>query len=271
VRRLVRDTCYVALGPADRIAQASNPAFDAATFEIWGALLNGGAVVGVPREVLLAPAALERLIADEGITTLFVTTALFHQYARERPGALAGLGCVLFGGEACNPRLVRAVLEAGPPRRLLPAAWVELAALPITANGKLDRAALPAPEDANGAAGAGGAPRSFLEQVAMEIWAEVLGVARIGREAGFFELGGHSLAAMQAAARAQDRLGLEVSARSLFDATTLAGWAEHLAAQQLAQTDPEILAAVLAELEASRGSATHQPEGNRPWTTSSDG
>ena len=104
---------------------------------------------------------------------------------------------------------------------------------------------------------AGGAPRSFLEQVAMEIWAEVLGVARIGRDAGFAELGGHSLAAMQAAARAQDRLGLEVSARSLFDATTLAGWAEHLAALQLAQTDPEILAAVLAELEASRGSTTH--------------
>ena len=119
VRRLVRNTRYVALGPADRIAQASNPAFDAATFEIWGALLSGGAVVGVPREVLLAPAAFERLAADEGITTLFMTTALFHQYARERPGAFAGLGCVLFGGEACNPRLVRAVLEAGPPRRLL--------------------------------------------------------------------------------------------------------------------------------------------------------
>jgi amino acid adenylation domain-containing protein/non-ribosomal peptide synthase protein (TIGR01720 family) len=119
VVRLVRNTDYVRLTPSDRVAQASSAAFDAATFEIWGALLNGAALVGVSRDAALAPAALEGAIRASGITTLFLTTALFNQVARELPGAFASLRYLLFGGEAVDPAAVRRVLRAGGPRHLL--------------------------------------------------------------------------------------------------------------------------------------------------------
>ncbi|HEX4963095.1 MAG TPA: non-ribosomal peptide synthase/polyketide synthase, partial [Thermoanaerobaculia bacterium] len=117
--RLLFETDYVALGPGERIAHVSNVSFDAATFEIWGALLHGGTVVGIEREVTLSPQAFTAEIKRRGVTSLFVTTALFNQLAREAPEGLAGLRNLLFGGEACDPRLVREVLEKGAPERLL--------------------------------------------------------------------------------------------------------------------------------------------------------
>jgi len=110
VVRLVLGTNYVALRSDDRIAQAANASFDAATFEIWGALLNGARLVGVSKETVLSPRDLARTIRDEGITTLFVTTALFNQTAQQLPAAFAPLRHLLFGGEACDPRSVREVL-----------------------------------------------------------------------------------------------------------------------------------------------------------------
>ncbi len=119
VHRLVRHTDYVRLRPGDRVAQVANPAFDAATFEIWGALLNGGCLVFLPQSVLLSPPDLARALAQERVSTMFLTSALFHQVARQAPRAFAPLRELLFGGEAADPRLVRAVLAAGPPARLL--------------------------------------------------------------------------------------------------------------------------------------------------------
>jgi amino acid adenylation domain-containing protein len=119
VVRLVRGTDFVALEADDRVAQLSNLSFDAATFEIWGALLNGATLVGVPREVALAPAQLARALGEGGITAAFLTTALFNQIAAELPAAFATLRHLLFGGEAVDPGAVRRVLAAGAPRRLL--------------------------------------------------------------------------------------------------------------------------------------------------------
>ncbi|MEM7051547.1 MAG: amino acid adenylation domain-containing protein [Acidobacteriota bacterium] len=119
VVRLVRDTDYVTLGAADRIAQVSNLSFDAATFEVWGALLNGARLVIVSRGDSLSPADLMARFAATGVNTAFLTTALFHQIAYHDPAAFRGLDQVLFGGETCDPERVRAVLAAGPPRRLL--------------------------------------------------------------------------------------------------------------------------------------------------------
>jgi amino acid adenylation domain-containing protein len=119
ISRLVLGTDYLQLGPADRVAQAATASFDAATFEIWGPLLNGGCVVGIPKETALDPAALEEALRRFEVTALFVTTALFHQVARDRPAAFSTLDALLFGGEAIDPRRVREVLAAGPPRRLL--------------------------------------------------------------------------------------------------------------------------------------------------------
>jgi amino acid adenylation domain-containing protein len=119
VVRLVVDTDYVDLGPSDRIAQASNASFDAATFEIWGALLNGGTIVGFSKDVALSAVEFATALRDRGITTLFLTTALFNQMAREAPWGFGNLRTMLFGGEAVDPACVREVLEKGRPGRLL--------------------------------------------------------------------------------------------------------------------------------------------------------
>jgi len=119
VARLVCNADYVRIGPSDCVAQASNASFDAATFEIWGALLNGARLAIVTTETLLSPAALERQIAEDGIRTMFVTTALFNEHAANAPDTFAGLRDLLFGGEAVDPEAVSRVLRARRPQRLL--------------------------------------------------------------------------------------------------------------------------------------------------------
>ena len=119
VVRLVHEPDYVRLDAATRIAQVSNPAFDAATFEIWGALLNGGCVVVLEREATLSPPDFAAALRERKVDTLFLTTALFNRVAHERPGAFAPLRQLLFGGEAVDVEAVSRVLEAGAPERLL--------------------------------------------------------------------------------------------------------------------------------------------------------
>ncbi|HYG35059.1 MAG TPA: amino acid adenylation domain-containing protein, partial [Clostridia bacterium] len=118
VIRLVINTNYIQLDATDRVAQVSNISFDAATFEIWGALLNGGQVIGITRDVSLSPEAFASELREQGITALFLTTALFNQLASEVPGAFATLRTVMTGGESHDPKWMRAVLKNGPPQRL---------------------------------------------------------------------------------------------------------------------------------------------------------
>jgi amino acid adenylation domain-containing protein/non-ribosomal peptide synthase protein (TIGR01720 family) len=117
--RLVRDTNYIGLRNDDRMAMASNFAFDAATFEIWGALLNGARLVAVQRDVALSPERLARLLRERDVTTLFLTTALFNQIVRDLPGAFSSLRHLLFGGEAVDVDVVRLLCANGSPSRLL--------------------------------------------------------------------------------------------------------------------------------------------------------
>lgn len=119
VLRTVCDTNYIEIGQADRVAQASNASFDAATFEIWGALLNGATLVIAPSDLLLEPDRLAERVRTLGLTTLFVTTAVLNQAAARAPRAFAGLRCLLFGGEAAGAGAVRRVLREGPPQRLM--------------------------------------------------------------------------------------------------------------------------------------------------------
>jgi amino acid adenylation domain-containing protein len=118
IARLVLETDYVTLGPDDRIAQAASSTFDAATFEIWGALLTGASVVGVPKDTALSPHHFAELLRSEKITTLFLTTALFNGIIRELPSAFKTLSTVLFGGEAVDPQVVIEALREGPTRLL---------------------------------------------------------------------------------------------------------------------------------------------------------
>jgi amino acid adenylation domain-containing protein len=119
VARTVCNTNYIKLETQDRVAQASNSSFDAATFEIWGALLHGATLVIIPKEVLISPGHLAMQIRELEISVMFLPTALFNQVAGEVPGAFGSLRYLLFGGEAVDPRSVREVLKADPPQRLL--------------------------------------------------------------------------------------------------------------------------------------------------------
>jgi len=114
VNRLVLNTNYIKIEPTDKIAQASNASFDAATFEIWGALLNGAQLVGISTNITLSPHDLALELRQEGITVLFLTTALFQQIARVLPQAFNSLRCLLFGGEAVDMRWVKKVLKQAP-------------------------------------------------------------------------------------------------------------------------------------------------------------
>ena len=119
VNRLVLNTNYVQLTAKDKIAQVSNASFDATTFEIWGALLNGGCIVGVVRNISLSPQDFTNFLQKKQITVLFITTALFNQIASIVPNAFASLRYLLFGGEAVDPKWVREILKSGAPENLL--------------------------------------------------------------------------------------------------------------------------------------------------------
>ncbi len=118
VVRLVVNTDYVSLEASDVVAQVSNCSFDAATWEIWGALLNGGRLVIFP-EALLAPQEFAAVLRSQGITAMFITTALFNQFAAECPAAFATVKHLLVGGEAMDSKWVAEVFKHGAPHRFL--------------------------------------------------------------------------------------------------------------------------------------------------------
>jgi amino acid adenylation domain-containing protein len=111
--RLVCDTNYVHLGPGDVVAQAASLSFDAATFEIWGALANGATLVGIQRDDVLSDLGAE--LRANAVDVLFLTTSLAKQLATEAPHTFASLRCLIFGGEQADARMVAALLAEGGP------------------------------------------------------------------------------------------------------------------------------------------------------------
>jgi amino acid adenylation domain-containing protein len=119
VVRLVDAPNFCTVLPGDRVANVSNTAFDATTFEIWNTLTAGGTVVILPAVTDLTIAEWVSLIRSEDITTMFLTTSLFHMVARESPWAFRSLRNLIVGGEQLDLATVRGVLAAGPPGRLV--------------------------------------------------------------------------------------------------------------------------------------------------------
>jgi amino acid adenylation domain-containing protein len=154
------------------------------------------------------------------------SVVLAREDARSEPALVA---YVVAAGPPPDIAALRAHLAAILPAYMVPAAFVVLDALPLTASGKLDRRALPAPE-----AGTRSSPQAFVEPrtpteiVLAEIWAEIIGVDRVGLHDNFFELGGHSLLATQVVSRTRERFGVPVPLGAMFEEPTLAGFADYV-------------------------------------------
>ncbi|MCB1053924.1 MAG: amino acid adenylation domain-containing protein, partial [Acidobacteria bacterium] len=129
-------------------------------------------------------------------------------------------------GHDVDTTVLRHRLSEELPDFMVPGAIVKMAELPLSANNKLDRKALPAPDvELTRAAAEYVAPRGPLEGIVAEIWAQVLEVQRVGRGEDFFALGGHSLLATQVMSRIRQALAVEAPLRLLFESPTVAGMA----------------------------------------------
>jgi amino acid adenylation domain-containing protein len=145
------------------------------------------------------------------------------------------------GGTELGAEQLRAHVASHLPEYMVPAAYVELEELPLTANGKLDRKGLPEPGGEAYVAAKYEEPVGEVEKKLAEIWAEVLKVERVGRHDNFFQLGGHSLIAVRATARLRQVLDMEIKVADLFARPVLGTLAEHLISLQLDQFDPKVL------------------------------
>ncbi|MEV6946644.1 non-ribosomal peptide synthetase [Streptomyces sp. NPDC051172] len=110
------------LSSDERIAQVADPSFDAFTYEVWGALLNGATLVVLPREVVLAPGELKRALGTHRVTTLILTSALFSEVMADQPDTFGGLRNLVVGGDVLNVARARQLIsgtQADRPRRFV--------------------------------------------------------------------------------------------------------------------------------------------------------
>ncbi|HEY2738142.1 MAG TPA: condensation domain-containing protein, partial [Thermoanaerobaculia bacterium] len=152
--------------------------------------------------------------------------------AREDTGGKRLVAYVVLEGEGRSLSLpeVREYLGGRLPEPMIPTTLVVLAALPLTANGKVDRAVLPAPESAGQEVSGFVAPRTPVEEILASIWSEVLGVERVGVHDSFFDLGGHSLLATRVISQLRGAFQVELGLHELFEEPTIAGLASRVEA-----------------------------------------
>ncbi|WNG47517.1 AMP-binding protein [Archangium minus] len=154
----------------------------------------------------------------------------FTLLREDSPGLQRLVSYVVSRDDEPEETVLRATLKGRLPEYMVPATFVFLDALPLTPNGKLDRRALPVPGTSAARAAAQVPPRTLVEELLVGLWAELLGVERVGIHDDFFDLGGHSLAATQLVARIRAVFDVDISLQELFDLPTVAKLAERLAA-----------------------------------------
>ncbi len=144
---------------------------------------------------------------------------------------------------------LRRFIQEKLPDYMIPSAFVKLEAMPLTANGKVDRRALPVPDMLGGIEADFVPPRTPAEEILATIWAEILKVEKVGIHDNFFELGGHSLLATQVMSRIRDAFSVEIPLRYLFEAPTMAALAVKITQSQAEKMVPDEITELLAELE----------------------
>lgn len=153
-------------------------------------------------------------------------------------------------GQKPTVESLRSFLLERLPEYMVPSVYVNLEALPLTPNKKLDRAALPEPDQARPILeGSFVAARTYVEQQLARIWTEVLNVKAIGVNDNFFDLGGHSLSAVQVAFRVRQLFGIDFPLRMLFQAPRLADLAGKVEGMLVEQADTTQLGKLIEEIE----------------------
>jgi amino acid adenylation domain-containing protein len=171
--------------------------------------------------------------------------------AREdTPGDKRLVAYVVMQEQSAPTHELRAYLREKLPDYMVPAVFVPLEAIPLSANGKVDRRALPRPDFSRpDAERAFVAPRGPVEEEVAEMWRDLLRIDRISVFDNFFELGGHSLLLIQIASRIQRVFHVELTLRILFNVPTIAEMATTISESQVAEEDPEEIARMIAELK----------------------
>ncbi len=162
------------------------------------------------------------------------------QSTTDQDGRLVAYLVGVAGQALPEVRAWRTYLGERFPAYMIPAAFVPLATLPLTRNGKVDRRALPAPVfTSDPATGGAGTPRTAVEQQLATVWAEVLGLAHIGIHDNFFELGGDSILSIQVITRAH-QIGISLTPKQMFQNQTIATLAQDISEpiQIFAEQDP---------------------------------
>ncbi|UXM98811.1 phosphopantetheine-binding protein [Xanthomonas hortorum pv. pelargonii] len=150
---------------------------------------------------------------------------------------------------ALRPATLRSALDRALPEHMLPSAWVVLPKLPLTANGKLDRKALPAPEGQAFALRPYSAPSGPTECLVAAHWCRLLGLPQVGRDDDFFALGGQSLLAVRLLAQLSEQAQVRLPLSAVFEFPTLAAFSRRLALAQLQRLAPDALAQLSALTE----------------------
>ena len=155
-------------------------------------------------------------------------------------------------GAALDNAVLRAHLAEQLPHYMIPSFFMGVEEYPLTPNGKVDRRALPDPDDTAVISGESFvAPRNKTEEQLAEIWCEILQITEVGAHNNFFELGGHSLLAIQIVSRIRDQFEIDISPRQIFDSPTIADLATFIVEQEAAalDIDEEDLTELLDELD----------------------
>ena len=155
---------------------------------------------------------------------------------------------------------LRSFLAASLPAYMVPSAFVTLQSIPLNANGKTDRRALPTPSRQDTTRAEYTAPRSPLEEELAGIWQQVLGIERVGIDDNFFDMGGHSLTATRLAARIQRAFDVEIAFSELFENPTVATLAAVIDQRLHTARSDEELFRMLAEIEAQDAERNSVPQ-----------